>query len=640
MKKRLQELEDLIIRHKNLYYQGKAEISDEEYDALEEELLNTYPESPVLQMVGAKKLQKAKIKHDKKMLSLEKTYDEEKLKAWIDGHEVISMYKYDGSACSLIYENNTLVTAKTRGDGEFGEDILSKVIFIKDIPKRLTNSGEEKIEVRGEVYCTEENFLELSKEMKNKKLETPNSIRNIVAGILGRKDHVDLSRYLSFSAFEILSKSEYISEGEKFKELKRMNFKVPEIKICKKWTDVQSEIEKVKRFFTDGEFLIDGLVFVYNDITFSKELGETSHHPKNKIAFKFKGESKITTLKNIEWNISRNGRCTPVGIVDPIELSGALVSRVTLHHLGIVETFQLKSGDKIEIIRSGEVIPKFIRVVESSKSELEIPNTCPSCNHKLIKEEHWLVCENTHCPEKVLQEILYFIKSLGIEEISFMRLKEMLSSGLINKNSPLKSLFSLKKEDFLKLDKVKEKLALKFEEQIKKARIVSLQSFMVSLGIEGLGATKVQKIIDAGYTSLKKILNLKFEEIIQIEGFAELTAKAIIQGLEEKSKMITELLDAGVRVLDAQTTSNNIEKEKLRLYNLKICITGTLSKPRNEIEKLIRENGGILQDSVNKETKYLVTNDIDSNSSKFVKAKKLNIPIINENELNNLIEKK
>jgi DNA ligase (NAD+) len=632
MNKRVRELEELILHHKNLYYQGKPQISDEEYDRLEDELRELHPESSALIMVGASVKSDNKIKHEKKMLSLEKTYDLEKLKSWIGSENVLSTFKYDGSACSIVFEERRIKSAKTRGDGVYGENILEKVFFIRDIPKKTNNSklSISEFEVRGEIFCTEDNFIELSKQMEKSGLDKPMSLRNIVAGLLGRKDHFELAKYLSFTAFEMIISDKVETEEEKLLYLKKLGFNIPDYALCKTWSHVENEVKKCQKFFNEGEFLIDGLVFTYNNSSLAEELGQTSHHPKNKIAFKFQGESKITQIQNIEWNVSRNGRCTPVAIVQPVELSGAVVSRVTLHHYGIVETFQLKPGDEIEIIRSGEVIPKFLRVVNSSNNKFQTIKSCPSCEGKLTVEEHWLKCNNSDCPEKKEQEILYFIKTMGIEEISEMRIKEMIRAGLIINTWDL---YRLKEEDFLKLDKVKDKLALKFYEQIQKSKKVELVTLIEALGIEGLGGTKIQKIIDNGVDTLEKFSELKFDEIIKIDGFAEKTANAIILGLKEKSKFLKKLQEVGVAVQKSQN-----QKESESLKGLKFCITGTLSKPRDLIASDIKNNSGVVQDTVNKETSYLVTNDKESSSSKFVKAKKLGVPIISEDQLAKLIK--
>jgi DNA ligase (NAD+) len=311
---RIQELERLILHHKELYYRGKAEISDEAYDKLEDELKNIDKENPVLKLVGHMQVDNnLKIAHQKKMLSLDKTYDEKALIKWIGKEDVISVLKIDGSSCSLIYKDGHLAMAKTRGDGSFGENITKKAMFIPDIPKAIPN--QEEIEVRGEIYCTEMNFFQISKEMEKIGLEKPSSQRNIVAGLLGRKENIHLASYLSFKAFDLISDEKYKKEHEKLDQLQLNGFVMPEYEIHKNKKDVEKKIQEAKEFMVKGDYLIDGLVFVYDDLKLHAELGETSHHPRYKIAFKFAGDTKTTTINSIEWGVSRNGVLTPVAFV-------------------------------------------------------------------------------------------------------------------------------------------------------------------------------------------------------------------------------------------------------------------------------------------------------------------------------------
>ena len=429
-KNRIQELEKLILNHKELYYQGKAKISDEAFDELEIELKKLDVSNPVLQLIGHRQVDSnLKVEHQRKMLSLDKTYDEKDLYKWIGKEDVVSVFKIDGSSCSLIYDKGHLVMAKTRGDGQSGENISKKALFIPDIPK--FTPGEKSFEVRGEIYCIESQFIHLSKAMKELNLEAPASQRNIVAGLLGRKENIHLAKYLSFKSFDILTDEKFKKEHEKLEELKNLGFLTPDYEIHKSGENVDKTIEEAKEFIGNGDYLIDGLVFIYDDLKLHNELGETSHHPRYKIAYKFAGVTKTTAINAIEWGVSRNGLLTPVALVEPVELSGAMIGRVTLHNFGMVQNFQLKVGDKIEIIRSGEVIPKFISVVEQSKKAFSYPTICPSCDSGLVIHDIWLMCENNQCPAKVKEEILNYIHKAGIDDLSDKRLDEMMNKGLV-----------------------------------------------------------------------------------------------------------------------------------------------------------------------------------------------------------------
>jgi DNA ligase (NAD+) len=626
---RIQELEKLILHHKELYYRGKAELSDESYDKLEDELKKIDPTSPILKLIGHMQIDtNLKVAHQKKMLSLDKTYDEKDLFKWIASEVVLSVYKIDGSSCSLIYKDGHLNMAKTRGDGQFGENITKKAMFIPDIPKWIPT--DEEVEIRGEIFCIESNFFHLSKEMDEMGLDKPSSQRNIVAGLLGRKENIHLSTHLSFKAFDYISDEKFSKESEKLDKLKNLGFDLPEIEIHKDLKSVEKRILEAKEFMVKGDYLIDGLVFVYDDLKIHNELGETSHHPRYKIAFKFAGDTKSTNITAIEWGVSRNGILTPVAHVEPVELSGAMISRVTLHNFGLVQNYELKPGDKIEIIRSGEVIPKFLGIVEKSDAEFTYPTKCPSCESKLVIQDIWLFCENEKCPAKIKEEILNYIQKAGIDDLSDKRLEEMINKGLV---SGIADLYRLELEHFMLLDKVKEKLATKIYLNIQKSKDQTLAQFISAIGVEGVSLTKCEKIISQGYNTLEKILSLSLEQMLKIEGFAEKSSQTFLDSIHKKSILIQDLLKLGIRV-----KADEINLGEGPLKNLKFCITGELSMGRNDFEKLIKKNGGVMVTSVSKNTNYLITNETESSSSKFVKAKDLGISIISEEELLKMIE--
>lgn len=625
---RVHQLEALITKHKALYYQGRPEISDHEYDKLEDELKKIDPNNSVLSIVGSTSSASDKIKHDKKMLSLEKTYVVEDLISWMGSEEILSTYKLDGISCSLIFQEGHLTLAKTRGDGSFGENITPKVMWINNIPKWINEKN--KIEIRGELYCTEENFYHLSEEMISLGFEKPTSQRNIVAGLMGRKENLEFCRYLSFMAFDFITDNvdEFKFESEKFIRLKKHDFTIPEIIVHKEIKTIDKVIEEAKNFMSEGDYQIDGLVFTFNKMALHEELGETAHHPRYKMAFKFQGESKVTTLKEINWSISRNGILTPVGEVEPVELSGAMISRVTLHNYGQVKQYDLKSGDKIEIIRSGEVIPKFLSVIESSQNKFKIPDSCPSCHSKVVIDDIRLLCVNEKCPGKNKEIILNFIQKIGIEDLSGKRLDELMAAGMV-KNIP--DLYQLTVDELMKLDKVKEKLSTKLVESIQKTKNIDLITFLSALGISGGAYNKCEKVVHAGFDTIEKIKNIKPEDLMKVESFAEKSSEDFYTSLKEKFELIDSLIGVGFSFIKE-------EKRETELTGLKICITGALSEKRNVIEDKIRECGGVVVSSVSKNTDVLVTNETDPTSSKFKKALELKIKIITEKELLSLMK--
>lgn len=623
---RIQKLESEIIKHKALYYQGRPEISDSEYDKLEADLKKLDPNNPTLKIVGTTTSASDKIKHDKKMLSLEKTYVLDDLLSWKGDEDILSTMKLDGISCSIIYQDGELHLAKTRGDGTFGENITKKVMWISNVPKFIKEKN--KVEVRGELFCDEKSFFELSKEMTDMGLEKPTSQRNIVAGLMGRKDNLEFCRYIKFMAFDYIVDERLKTESSKFDHLIQHGFLIPDVEVHKSSKTIEETIEKAREFMSEGDYQIDGVVFTFNKMALHEELGETSHHPRYKMAFKFAGESKTTTLKEIIWSVSRNGILTPVGDVAPVELSGAMISRVTLHNYGMVAANNLKSGDVIEIIRSGEVIPKFLSVVERSSSEFVVPDRCPSCDSKVEVVDIRLFCRNEFCPGKNKEIILNFIQKIGIEDLSGKRLEELINAKMVK---TIPDLYRLEAADLMKIDKVKDKLSQKLIESIQKTKNVDLITFLASLGITGGAFSKCEKVVRAGFDNMTKIMNLSIEQLMSIEGFAEKSAMDFLSSLREKKEMINELIDLGF-------TFSVEETRETKVTGLKICITGALTEKRPVIEDKIREGGGIVVGSVSKNTDLLVTNETDPSSSKYKKALDLKIKIITEAALLKLLE--
>ena len=374
-----------LMRYKKLYYQGAPAISDAEYDRLESELQALAPGHPVLDYVGAEPQgNNPKVAHGQAMLSLQKTYDSEELLSWKGDHGVVGTWKVDGNSLSVVYEDGALSLAKTRGNGRMGEDVTSKARWVSDLVPQIPVSGT--CEIRGELYCSEHHFAELVEEMLDLGLERPSNPRNIVAGLLGRKSHIDLARYFNFLAFDIISDEDdlnFDNEMDKFKWLKKQGFSIPDPKLLKNNSEVLKYLDSVKAVMEAGEIGLDGAVFSYNNVAMHHELGNTSHHPRYKMSFKWPGQTAVATLKEITWATSRLGIVTPVAVIEPVELSGANITNITLHNAEHVMAYNLKAGDEIEIIRSGEVIPKFLEVKKAAEEKIVMLNAA----YEAVKEE-------------------------------------------------------------------------------------------------------------------------------------------------------------------------------------------------------------------------------------------------------------
>jgi DNA ligase (NAD+) len=340
------------------------------------------------------------------------------------------------------------------------------------------------------------------------------------------------------------------------------------------------------------------------------------------MAYKFRGESAKAEINFISWSVSRNGILTPVANIKPVELSGAKISRVTLHNLGMVNQFKLKAGDIIEIVRSGEVIPKFLSVVESSPAEFVVPQQCPSCSSQVEKNGIRLFCINKECPAQKLENILNFVQKIGMNDLSSKRLEQMLQVGLVK---DISDLYKIKRNDLLKLDKTKDKLADKILNEIEKSKAANLITFLSALGIPGGAYNKCEKVVKAGFDSIEKILSLTIDQLCSIDGFATKSAEDFVTGIQDRTVLIRALINSGFDL-------KNIVLED----SLCFCITGSLEEKRTVIEGRIRAKGYKVVSSVTKETTHLVCNS-ESSSSKYKKALKLGISIISELDLRNLL---
>jgi len=317
---RIHELAEQILMHKRAYYSGRPIISDAEFDRLEDRLRSMSPDHPALHLVGVNEgFVGGKVEHARPMLSLEKTYVLADLVKWCDGNSVVGTLKLDGASLSLIYRSGKLHVAKTRGNGRVGEDVSDKARWLSNLPLTIAEKGE--IEIRGEICCSEENFIKLGNELVAAGEERPTSPRNIVAGTLGRKSMVENARYFSFLAFDIDALDGSFSfkrETEKTEWLKSHGFSLPVTRVVKTERDIESFLDEARQLMDDGEYGIDGAVFTYDDVALQNELGETSHHPRFKIAFKWAGETAESKISRIDWATSRLGIVTPVAVIEPL----------------------------------------------------------------------------------------------------------------------------------------------------------------------------------------------------------------------------------------------------------------------------------------------------------------------------------
>jgi len=619
------ELEKKIIYHKQQYYTGRAEISDAEYDNLEEELKNIAPDSYVLSQVGFT-FETKKIKHNYPMLSLDKRRNPDEIISWMDGEPCMVSYKMDGSSASLVYENGIFKLAKSRGDGIFGENLTSYFKYIKFPAILFCDPLKGKtVEIRGEVCISRNSFYLLADKMSSKKLERPKSIRNIVAGLLHKKNDLELCTYLDFIAYELFCDDLKIeTEQEKFNILECEKFKTPWHTSIKNKTEFNTVLEEYQNSIESGDYLTDGLVLAINNLKIQRDRGITAHHPKGKMAFKFKSDVAETTIENIIVDVGRTGKITFVAQLSPVELSGATVRNVTLNNAKYIENNNINTGCQIEITRSGEVIPKYLKTIKEN-GVYELPQQCPSCGGNLERSVTGidLMCKNFKCTAQLKGKIANWIDVTGIENIGPSTLDRLYDLKLVT--TPI-DLYSLKGEDIADIDGLGKKSADKIIENINTSKNLKFATFLTALGIDGLGKG-VAALIAEKYPSFEHLQSATVEDLKSINGIGEILAGNLIDGMNKfGSELYKDLLSKGVKITGETVKKGDVFKDKT------FVITGKLSKSRKEIADFIKQNGGKVTGSVSKNTTFLVCNE-PSESSKSKKAKSLNISIISEDEL-------
>lgn len=618
-------LESEVKKHNRLYFAEHApEISDYEFDRLVEELRRKNPKSKVfLELTSDAGAAGIKIRHNVPMLSLDKCYDEKTLRdfaAKFEGDAVASP-KIDGCAVSIKYDaNGELHQSATRGDGILGEDITANTRYINSVPKKISLKN---VEVRGEVYMPLSVFARYRAQFANP--------RNLAAGAIKQKDPKKTGEYtLSFFAYDLLG-ADAETEDEKYHILEKNNFSVVE------WKKIGSE--KMQAVFDDFlkhrlnyDFETDGVVFKANSVDEQVRLGVTAHHPRYGIAYKFQGDSGVTTLLDVEWSVARTGVITPVAIVEPVELSGALVRRASLHNIGIMKELSLTKGAKVMMMRRGGVIPNLESVVEPGKEKLEIPKKCPSCGAAVRPEDDFLYCTNPRaCVQSKIGELSHFIKTVGIDGFGDKLLAKLYEIGMVTEPSEL---FELSRDDLLRIERMGETLASKLLGNIDAARKISLGIFLQSLGIRELGR-HMGGILEK-FGSLDRVLSLSEDELSEIHTVGPIIAREVVEGLKSKRHLTERLL----KFIKIESSAGS---RKGPMSGSSFLFTGSLlSMERKGAEKLVEEKGGEVLQTVTKALDYLVVGDGGGAGSKLEKAKRLiadggKVKIISEKEFFELI---
>ena len=621
------------------YDTGHPTISDKEWDdkyfeliCLEKELGYTLNDSPTKAISYKVVNQLEKIEHNHKMLSLEKTKDIDEIIDFVKNKDFLAMAKLDGLTCSLRYVNGRLVSAETRGNGVVGENILHNAKVIASIPKTIPYKDE--LVVDGEVICTYKDFNDYFSNYKNP--------RNFASGSIRLLDSKECEkRKLVFVAWEVIKGFDSLATiEEKLKALETFNFLI--VPFIKNNID---DIETVKNVSQNLSYPIDGLVFKFNDINYGKSLGETAHHFKNAIAYKFYDETYDTNLLDIEWTMGRTGVLTPVAIFETVDIDGSEVNRASLHNISIMEELfhgNPYTGQNIKVFKSNMIIPQVYSTEEPRNSIyvkdieeipfIEYPKVCPICGEPTIVVENdevrVLTCLNPACEGKLINRLDHFCgkKGLDIKGLSKATLEKLINWGWVNNISDILSLdkyrdywikkpgFGVKSVDNI-LTAIKESIST-----------VSLESFISSLGIPLIGLNVSKELVKyiPTYEEFRQKIDTKFDFSIY-EGFAESKTESLLNFDFSEADKIYPFLTF---------IENKEENNEENCKDIKVVITGKIQyfKNRNELKACIESKGGKVVDSVSKNTTYLINNDINSDSSKNKSAKTLGVPIISEED--------
>ena len=655
---RLSELIELINEHNYQYYVlDNPNISDSDYDKLFQELLNienNYPElltsnSPS-QRVGAEPSEAFKqIKHTTAMLSLGNAFYEDDLIAFnkriCDELDLVDIEytaepKFDGLAVTIHYENGNLKLAATRGDGYTGEDVTHNIKTINTIPLTISLKDlPSQFEVRGEVFMLKNDFLLLNKSQSEKGEKTFANPRNAAAGTLRQLDpSVAVKRPLRFYAYNIFSSTTQItnSQAESFEILKK--YKIPttqHIKVIKGVEGMMSYYKEINDLRPSLPFDIDGVVYKVNLFKHQDNLGFVSRAPRWAIAHKFPAEEAHTELLGIDVQVGRTGSITPVARLRPVQVAGVTVMNATLHNEDELRRKDIHIGDHVVVRRAGDVVPEVVRVISEKRPQdakrFEMPNICPSCNSRLVKDkdEAVLRCVNgISCPAQKKQGLMHFVsrKAMNIDGLGEKIIDQLMDSNLLNQTSDF---YRLKKEQLLSLERFAEKSADNLIKSIENSKNTSMARFIYALGIRNVGEATANDLANH-FGNLNKIKQASLDQLIEVRDIGPTVAESIFKyfNSSESVNEIEQLVSLGIHWQDIKLDLNKNRELEGQVF----VLTGTLpTLKRDEAKALIMNAGGKVSGSVSKNTDYVVVGD--EAGSKLEAAKKLNITIIDESKL-------
>lgn len=645
---RIHELVKKLNEASRVYYQEASEImSNYEYDGLYDELAALEKETGIVLAssptvnVGYEILSELpKERHEKPMLSLDKTKDVQVLKEWMGNQKALLSWKLDGLTIVLTYRKGKLEKAVTRGNGEVGEVITNNAKVFRNIP--LSIAYQEELVLRGEAVITYSDFEKINAEIEDAEAKYKNP-RNLCSGSVRQlNNEITARRNVNFFAFSLVKAEGVDFENSHEKQmlwLKGQGFDIVEYEMVTADT-LEESVKGFAAKIKSNDFPSDGLVVIYDDIAYGESLGRTAKFPRNAIAFKWADEIRETVLKEIEWSPSRTGLINPVAIFEPVELEGTTVSRASVHNISVMEDLELGLGDTIEVYKANMIIPQ-IAENKTRSGLVEIPKVCPTCGGatevRQIADAKALYCTNPECEAKKIKSFTLFVSrdAMNMEGLSEATLEKFIARGFIHEFADL---FKLERfaDEIKEMEGFGEKSCKNLLASVEKARITTMPRLIYGLGIQNIGVANGKMLAKQYHYDMEELKKASAEELSAIDGIGEVIAKSIeAYFAEEKNQQMLKNLLAEI------TLEKPKENQNAQIFEgMNFVITGSVNHfaNRNEVKAVIEARGGKVTGSVTGKTNYLINNDTTSSSSKNKKAKELNIPIISEEMFLEMLE--
>ncbi len=660
VKNKIEELKEKIRFHDRLYYVFESpQISDFEYDALLKELQSLEKEnpqfitkdSPTQRVSGEASSTFEKVEHLSPMMSLDNSYSVEDIKDWherisknIDENiEFIIEPKIDGLSASLVYENNSLKTGSTRGDGRYGEDVTENIKTIKNIPlKLLTGSIISGFEVRGEVYINKNDFIALNERLAEEELSKFANPRNAASGSLRQKNaKITSGRKLSFfvHSFGRVVGIEFEKHSQFLDFCRQAGFAVQKnIQVFSDINEVIRAVLALQEIRDTLAYEIDGVVIKVNSYKLQRIIGYTNKSPKWAIAYKFPARQAVTKILSIKTQVGRTGVVTPLAALEPVNLSGVTISSATLHNFDEIERLNLNTGDEVLVERAGDVIPKIVKVAKKfSEGIFKVPQNCPACSSVLIKEKEEDVfyrCINPACPAQLRRSLIHFVSrdAMNIEGLGEAVIDQLLE---LKKISSFADIYKLNFDDFMMLELFKEKKANNLMNSIIKSRQNPLHKLIFALGIRHVGE-KASYMLAQKFKNIDNLINASEDDLTAINEIGPVLAESVKKYFSNDKirEMIKELKELEINVTEPDKINDFAP-----LSNKTFVLTGELSSmSRKDAENIILSLGGKTTSSVSKKTDYVIAGE--NPGSKYNKAVELGLKILTENEFKELINEK